>query len=123
MPAWILLRIIYIIIIHEQLLYELPFHLCSLTGILCALHCMTGWKWTGQVLYTLGLPGTVLALVFPNWTFYPLVHFITIEGFLFHIEIVMYVSAMLYSHKIVPESEKICRVFVSWGDSCSGLFF
>lgn len=123
MPAWILLRIIYIIIIHEQLLYELPFHLCSLTGILCALHCVTGWKWTGQVLYTLGLPGTVLALVFPNWAFYPLVHFITIEGFLFHIEIVIYVLAMLYSHKIVPESGKIWQVIAFLALTVAPVYF
>lgn len=110
MPAWMLLRTFYILVIHEKLLYELPLHLCSLSGLLCLLHCITGWKWSGQVLYTLGLPGTVFALVFPNWAFYPAVHFVTIEGFFFHVGIVMYVSAMLYSHQIVPDIKKIWQV-------------
>ena len=38
------------------------------------------------------LPGTVLALLFPNWNFYPVIHFITLEGFLFHMGIVLYVA-------------------------------
>ncbi len=110
--AWMLLRTIYVLVIHKPLLYELPFHLCSLSGLLCLLHCLTGLKWAGQVLYVLGLPGTVLALVFPNWAFYPMIHFITIEGFFFHTGIVMYVLAMLYSLQIVPEFKKIWQVIM-----------
>lgn len=110
MPGWMMLRILYIIVIKEQLIYELPLHLCSLSGLLCMLHYFTGWKWIGQVLYTVGLPGTVVALVFPNWTFYPAIHFITIEGFFFHMGIVMYVCAMLYVRKIVPDIKKIWSV-------------
>ncbi len=75
------------------------------------------------MLYTLGLPGTVLALVFPNWAFYPLMHFITIEGFLFHIEIVIYVSAMLYSHKIVPQSGKIWQVIAFLALTVAPVYF
>ena len=60
--VWIVVRAIYIAVIHEAFLYELPFHLCSMAGILCAVHCLTKWKWLGQVLYTICLPGTVLAL-------------------------------------------------------------
>ena len=67
--VWIVVRAIYIAVIHEAFLYELPFHLCSMAGILCVVHCLTKWKWLGQVLYTICLPGTVLALLFPNWNF------------------------------------------------------
>jgi len=91
---WIVLRSIYIAVIREDFLYELPLHLCSMAGILCAVHCVTQWKWLGQVLYAVCLPGTVLALLFPNWNFYPVVHFITVESFLFHMGIVMYVSCL-----------------------------
>ena len=48
--VWIVVRAIYIGVIHEAFLYELPFHLCSMAGILCAVHCLTKWKWLGQVL-------------------------------------------------------------------------
>lgn len=91
-------------------LYELPFHLCSMAGILCAVHCLTKWKWLGQVLYTICLPGTVLALLFPNWNFYPVIHFITLEGFLFHMGIVLYVAGKLASHEIRPDFAKLWQV-------------
>ena len=46
--VWIVVRAIYIAVIHEAFLYELPFHLCSMAGILCAVHCLTKWKWLGR---------------------------------------------------------------------------
>lgn len=108
--VWIIVRAIYIAVIHEAFLYELPFHLCSMAGILCAVHCLTKWKWLGQVLYTICLPGTVLALLFPNWNFYPVIHFITLEGFLFHMGIVLYVAGKLASHEIRPDFAKLWQV-------------
>lgn len=112
MLVWILFRAVYIAALHEDFLYELPLHLCSMTGVLCAIHCVTKWKWLGQVLYSIGLPGTMLALLFPNWVFYPVIHFVTLEGFLFHTGIVMYVICMLYSHQIVPQLSKLWQVMV-----------
>ncbi len=108
----IVLRAIYIAVIGADFLYELPLHLCSMAGILCVIHCLTGWQWLGQVLYGICLPGTILALLFPNWNFYPAIHFITLEGFLFHIGIVMYVACELYSHKIVPRVKNMWQVFL-----------
>lgn len=108
--AWMAVRMGYIVYIHEKLLYELPLHLCSMAGILCAVHAKTGWNWLGQVLYTICLPGTVLALLFPNWSFYPPIHFITLEAFLFHMGIVLYVAGQLASHKIVPRLKQLWQV-------------
>lgn len=53
----IVLRSIYVAAVGASFLYELPLHLCSVTGILCAFHCVTGADWMGQVLYAIGLPG------------------------------------------------------------------
>lgn len=107
---WIILRSIYIAGIGASFLYELPLHLCSVTGILCALHCVTGADWMGQVLYAIGLPGTALALLFPDWGKYPAIHFITIEGFFFHAGILVYVLGLLCSKKIVPQRSKLWQV-------------
>ena len=62
------------------------------------------------MLYTICLPGTVLALLFPNWNFYPVIHFITLEGFLFHMGIVLYVAGKLASHEIRPDFAKLWQV-------------
>ena len=109
---WIVLRAVYIWILRENFLYELPLHLCSMAGILCAIHCVTHWEWLGQVLYSLCLPGAILALLFPNWNFYPAIHFLTMEAFLFHMGIVLYVCMMLQSHGIVPNIRKLWKVIV-----------
>lgn len=109
---WIVFRAIYIAVIHEKFLYELPLHLCSMAGILCAIHCVAQWQWLGQVLYSLCLPGAILALLFPNWSFYPAIHFLTLEAFLFHMGIVLYVFLMLDSHKIIPKVQKAWQVVV-----------
>lgn len=110
--GWIVLRTVYLIAIGYMSVYELPLHLCSIAGILCLIHSFIKWDWTGQVLYSICLPGTILALIFPDWTNYPAIHFITIEGFCFHIGIVMYVGSQLVSHKILPQLKKLWKVVV-----------
>ena len=113
--GWMILRAIYIAVIGENFLYELPFHLCSMTGILCGIHCFTKWKWLGQVLYALCLPGAILALLFPNWNAYPLIHFISLEAILFHLGIVVYVTCLLTSHEIVPQVKKMWQGISYYG--------
>ena len=63
-------RIAVLALIGKMSLYQLPLHLCSMAGFLCCLHAFFKWDWLGQVLYTLCLPGTVLALLFPDWVRY-----------------------------------------------------
>lgn len=110
--ALIFIRMVYVTMIGKMSVYELPLHLCSIAGILCGLHAFVKWDWLGQVLYSLCLPGTVLALIFPDWYYYPALHFITIEGFLFHAGIIIYVGCQLISHKIVPSLKKIWKVLL-----------
>ena len=82
------------------------------SGFLCCLHAFFKWDWLGQVLYTLCLPGTVLALLFPDWVRYPAIHFITIQGFTFHAGIVLYVICQLLQHNIVPRLAVLWKVIV-----------
>jgi len=92
-------------------IYELPLHLCSLAGFFALIHAYKNYDWLGQTLYALCLPGTVFALVFPDWTYYPPVHFITIEGFLFHFGVVVYVVFQLVSGRIRPRVKNLWKVF------------
>ena len=112
MVGWMAIRALYIAVIGEDFLYELPFHLCSMAGILCGFHCVFRWQWLGQVLYTLCLPGAVMALLFPDWSFYPAIHFISIEAFLFHMGIVVYVGFQLCSGGIVPRIRLVWQVIL-----------
>ena len=86
LPIIIIIRTVYIVICGAKLIYELPLHLCSITGIVCFIYefCVNRMPAfmkgvCEQALYSLGLPGAVMALVFTDGTAYPPVHFITIH--------------------------------------------
>ena len=94
----IVIRQIYVICSDARIVYDLPLHLCSLTGMLCFVDGAFGGKLPhfitsliSQSLYALGLPGAVLAIVFSDGTMYPPIHFITIQSSLFHTLIIVYV--------------------------------
>lgn len=89
--------------------YELPLHLCSLAGFVCFFHAFFKWDFLGQVLYSLCLPGTVCALIFPDWSYYPAFNFITLQGFIFHGGIVIYTVLGLIGEDIKPSIFKMWK--------------
>ena len=107
------------------------FKLFGIWHILCLLLCLAvtvvslHWYWKAKAqkkqkfektiamsLYALCLPGAILALLFPNWNAYPLIHFISLEAILFHLGIILYVTCLLTSHEIVPQMKKMWQVIV-----------
>ena len=93
-------------------IYELPFHLCIITGYLCLAHALTGNRIIGHFLYAGGLPGTVFALLTPDWTVYPAFSFISITNFLYHGLIVTYVIGQLASGRFEISLKKTWQVFL-----------
>ena len=118
---WI--RTYYLMVVGYMDVYELPLHLCSLAGFLCVIHAYRDADWLGQTLYALCLPGTVAALVFPDWTYYPPIHFITIEGFLFHFGVVAYVVFQLISGRIRPSLRGLWKVLVFLAVAVPPIYF
>jgi len=106
------LRILYLIACGHLSVYELPLHLCSLAGYLSLIHACTEWDWLGQTLFAACLPGTAMALVFPDWGMYPAISFISIHGFVFHSLIVLYVLAQLLRGAVKPRITALWKVFV-----------
>lgn len=106
------LRIIYLFAVGHFSVYELPLHMCSISGLLCLLHAYTGHDWIGQTLYAVGLPGTVMALVFPDWGMYPAISFINFHGFLFHGLIVCYVICQLLCGGIRPKLRSLWKALL-----------
>lgn len=63
----------------------LPLHLCSMSMFVCLYYTFHPQsKRTGQVLYSVVLPGALSALLFPNWNVFPLLHFQSIHSFIYH---------------------------------------
>ena len=108
----IVLRIVVLCMGNNMSVYELPLHLCSLAGFLCMAHAFLKWDFLGQVIYSLCLPGTVLALVFPDWSYYPAFNFITVQAFLFHGGIVLYTIMALSGGKIKPSVYKMWKAIL-----------
>lgn len=61
----------------------LPLHLCSFGMGLCLLYGFRG-KNRGSLLCLLSLPGSICALLYPNWGSLSLAHFISLHGYFFH---------------------------------------
>ena len=103
-----IVRFIYVILYGASIVHELPLHLCSMTGIFCFIYEFFLKKTPfirsvlGQAMYDLCLPGALMAILFPNGTVYPLVHFISLESYLFHLLIIAYICIRLADKGIVP---------------------
>ena len=81
----------------------LPVHMCAFTMYLMILWAWRPCRWCGQVLYSLGLLGALMALLFCNWTNQPIWQFQTVYSFLFHGLLVGYILMLLAAREIVPE--------------------
>ena len=103
-----ILRYIYVIACGASIVFELPLHLCSMTGIFCFIYEFFLKRSTfirsvlGQALYALCLPGAMMAILFPDGTVYPIIHFISLESYLFHVLIIAYIFIRLVDKGIVP---------------------
>ena len=111
----LVVRIIYILICGAPIVYELPLHLCSMTGIFCLSYefCLKKSLYVrsvlGQAMYALCLPGALMAILFPNGTIYPIIHYISLESYLFHSLIIAYICIRLIDKGILPGIKEACK--------------
>ena len=81
---------------------RLPLHLCGLAVDIGAFHALRRGERTGQFLYAFCMPGAAFALLFPDWSYYPLWHFTTVSGFVLHILLVGYTLMQVGGGDIRP---------------------
>ncbi len=104
----LVVRFTYVIICGAPIIYEFPLHLCSMTGIFCLVYEFSLIKHPylrsvlGQAMYALCLPGALMAILFPNGTIYPIIHYISFESYLFHALIIAYMCVRLIDKGIIP---------------------
>lgn len=104
---WQIAQAAYRIILGVYDIATLPLHICSLASYLVFLYAVTNWKWLGEVLYFPTLPGAFLAILFPDWTMYPAISFMSIAGFLVHWSIDMTVLLAMLEGKLCPSVRRI----------------
>lgn len=123
-------RDIFLSIIGRMGVDFLPFHLCSFAIFVYLLHAFLPDLWAfwkkrphhrrkpaasfetsragqfrealGEIGFTLLMPGTVCALIFPDWSRYPLWNFMCIHSFLWHAVLVAYPLMLFLSRRIHP---------------------
>lgn len=81
-------------------LYMLPLHMCSLSIYLYIIYGYHRVSWIGEYIYAFGIPGGLAALLFPNWSAYPMGNYYCISSFLLHGLLVAY-GVMLLAGRVV----------------------
>ena len=86
----------------------LPFHLCSFAIFIYLLQAFLPERFLpfrralGEIGLVLLMPGTICALIFPDWTAYPLWNFMCIHSFVWHAVLVFYPLALFLSGRLRP---------------------
>ncbi len=82
---------------------HLPLHLCGINILLVGFDLIKQTKTVRNFLYYIGIPGAMLALLFPNWTVLPCANFFHIHSFIVHILLVMYPMILVASGEVKPD--------------------
>ncbi len=85
----------------------LPLHLCSINIFLIAFHAWKPSKLLGGYLYTIAIPATLAALLFPTWTSLPIGNFMHLHSFTVHILLALYPLVLVISGEIIPKAKDI----------------
>ena len=81
----------------------LPLHLCSINIFLIAWHAWRPSKILGNFLYTICIPGTLAALLFPTWTSLPVLNGMHMHSFTVHILLLLYPVVLTVCREIRPD--------------------
>lgn len=66
----------------------------------------------GEIGVCLLLPGAVLGILFPVWTSYPMLNFMTIHGFVYHGLIILYPLLLLTDKQVCPKLKHIWYIVI-----------
>lgn len=85
----------------------LPLHLCNINIMLIAIHAWRPSKLLGNFLYTICIPATVAALLFPSWEKLPVLNFMHLHSFTIHILLALYPIVLTVAGDIKPRARDI----------------
>ena len=91
-----LIKQFYLVFTSQYSYWAPPLHLCGLGIFLCGIHAYKPSDITKTLLFSLTLPGAIIALLFPGWTYEPIGSFLHIHSFLFHAILVLFVICPLF---------------------------
>lgn len=89
----------------------LPLHLCAIAEFFTFYHALRPGRTLGNFLYSCCMPGAAFALLFPDWTVYPIASCHSLIGFAVHTLLVAYPLMLLISGSLRPEIGLLPRCF------------
>jgi len=89
---------------------QLPLHLCGISIAIELAHAFFPSKATREILYSLCLPGAVAALLFCNWSMFPLWNFYCLQSFFIHALHVSFPLMLLVTGDLRPRAGQLWRV-------------
>lgn len=108
-------RDVFLLIRGRMTIGYLPLHLCSFAIFVYLLHAFLPdvqqsrfRAALGEIGFTLLMPGTIWALILPDWSAYPILNFMSLHSFLWHSVLVAYPLMLLLSGRIHPS---ICHIW------------
>ncbi|MCR5740477.1 MAG: YwaF family protein [Lachnospiraceae bacterium] len=98
---------LFLVLINRFGLWYLPLHVCSIGIFVFLLREFLPWKKAkeifGEVAVILIMPGSLAALIFPDWTvYYPVANFINLHSYLWHGLLVLYPVLLMIKGETVP---------------------
>lgn len=102
-----ILRAIFLIVIGKYSYQYLPLHLCDWTIFLSMYQVFKPNKVVADILYSLCMPGAMIALLFCAWHNYPMMNFMCIHSFVVHWLMVLFVMVQLIGGEIKISIEGI----------------
>ena len=102
-----LLRAVLLIISGNYTIGRLPLHLCAMAVYISFFHALRGGRLLGQFLYAFCMPGAAAALLFPDWSYYPALHFMTVSSFVLHILVFCYALMQVSGGDISPDLKSL----------------
>jgi hypothetical integral membrane protein (TIGR02206 family) len=90
----------------------LPLHLCGMSIIFIAVHAIWPNKTTAELLYSLSVPGAIAALLFSDWTMYPLANFFCQQSFFIHFFEFSFPLLLLSTGELRPRFTQLWRCVV-----------
>lgn len=85
----------------------LPLHLCGIAIFIEALFAFFPCSFLGELTCVVCLPGAAAALLFPDWSRYPVINFMNLHGFILHTILVLFPILIMLSDQYAPKLRRI----------------
>lgn len=87
----------------------LPLHICNLCEILALVYALSGERNVGDVLYGVGIVGSLAALLFPGWSNAPAWSLPSVCGFVEHALVLAFIAMKVLDGSIRPSRRDIWK--------------